>query len=234
MYRRLLWGAALLLLISLIACLPRLLFVPWISQELEEFVASELRAESIAVDLPGSGWALLLGYIPKVEVQIGQGDVSGFPVTEAHLSAEGLRFHPWALFREQEFYYGGAQFLQISARVTAESLSEYFREQVPEVGNLVAEAEGGQLRIGGTVEVLGVLWNIGLSGTIQVKDRSVLAFVPVALQLEQAFAPPALVELLQEYFRIEVDLDRFPFPIRIVRAEVEGGGITLVVEEVLE
>jgi hypothetical protein len=228
-------GAALLIVLVVSALLPRLVLVPRVSSELEQFIADEFHAQKVAVDLPGGGgWSLLVGLIPAISIELEDGTVNGFPVTEAVLFAEGVRFHPWTLFREREFSYGGSDLLRISARVSAESLSEYFRQHVPQIPDLVVEVDHSQLQFSGTIDLLGVPWHLALGVAVETADQTVLRFVPVALRLEQAAVPPALVDLLQEYFRLEVDLDQFPFPIRIAAAEVEAGGIALVVEEIVE
>lgn|GEM_PF-3506382 len=234
MYKRLLWLAALLVVMVMIAFAPRFLLVPWVAKGLEQLAVDEFQAQRAAVKLGGSGWPLLMGYIPELEIHMEQAEVSGFPVAEANLKAQGMRFHPWALFREQVFAYAGSQSLQLSARVSAAGLGEYFREHVPNARELQVEVREGQLVLKASVNVLGVPWQMALTGVIQVVEPTVLEFVPVGLQLEESAAPPVLVELLQEYFRFRVDLDAFLFPIRIVRAEVGDEGILLVVEEAVE
>lgn len=233
-YRRVVWGIGLLLITAIIAVLPRLVLAPWISGELKEFIAQEFHAEQVQVELSGTGWALVLGYIPAATIELENGAVNGFPVTYARLFGEGVRFQPWTLFKEREFFYAGSQFLRLSARVSAESLSEYFKEHVPNVQDLKVEAEAGQLVLSGAIDLLGVSWHMALSGTLKPAGPTGLQFVPVGLKLEQAYAPPALVDILQEYFTVIIDLDKFPFPVRISHVEAQGGGINLIIEEVAE
>ena len=48
-------GAALLIVLVVSALLPRLVLVPRVSSELEQFIADEFHAQKVAVDLPGGG-----------------------------------------------------------------------------------------------------------------------------------------------------------------------------------
>ena len=52
--------------------------------------------------------------------------------------------------------------------------------------------------------------------------------------VENAAAPPALVEMLYQFFNFTIDLDQFPFPMEITSIAVDDGGIELVIQEVRE
>lgn len=235
MRRRLSWIIAIVFFLLILIFLPSYLLIPRVTTELAEYIKEEFKAHKVEVVIPqGQSWGLVLGYMPKVELVIENGLVSGLPISEARLEAHALRFQPWALYREKYFSYAGSDFLQISARVTESGLNEYFKQHAANVSNLKVRADDQILEVRGTVNLLGVPWNIAVEGAVEIVDQTVLEFVPTGLTVEKTAAPPILLDLMHQYFSIAVDLDKFPFPIQITDFVVQDGGIDLVLEEVGE
>jgi hypothetical protein len=232
--RRFLLAAVILVLMAAVLS-PRAILLPTVEQELQKYVQKEFNAEDVQIALERRGsWSLVLGRVPAVAITIENASVSGLPIDRARLEAVDLRFHPWALFREKEFWYAGSEFLQVSARVTEQGLNEYFKKHVSQVQDLQVDAQGGKLQVRGTLSFLGVPWELGLEGRLEVAGPTTVRVVPTGLMVENAAAPPALVEMLYQFFNFTIDLDQFPFPMEITSIAVDDGGIELVIQEVRE
>lgn len=235
MKQRYFWVAAVLILFTAAVFLPRHVLLPRFTAELQDYIKEQFHAEEVEIDLAWHGsWSLLLGRVPEVEIVIADGSTAGLPIQSARLKAVDLRFHPWALFKEREFWYAGSEFLQISARVTEQGLNEYFREHVSQIQDLQVQAREGKLQVRGILYFLNVPWELALEGRLEIAGPTMVRVVPTGLMVEDAAAPPALVEMLYQFFSFNIDLDQFPFPIEITSILVDDGGIELAIEEVRE
>lgn len=80
--------------------------------------------------------------------------------------------------------------------------------------------EPGSVRASTPVEVFGTEVDIMVRGRLSIGDERYLVFAPTGVILEGMELPGSWIENILENVRVEINLDRFPFPFRVQEVNV--------------
>ena len=207
---------AIIAILLVVFALPRVFFVPYVTNQLEQEIARSLQAREVKVQLETTwGWDLLFGRLPKLQFIASGAVIDGLQIARVELEGREIRFDPRLLLQEQELVYTAPFPVQGEIVVTENSLNELLWESVDPDRLLRFSVVPEGLDLGGTIQFWNLQWTVTLRGDLEVQHGTALRYVFRDLALSDTKLPPILLDVLSENYELVLDFGAFPYPVEL-------------------
>lgn len=222
------------LLVLGLLIIPRLVIVPQVTQIIQNELKQELDAEQLQVKIKAFwGWELLMGRIPELEIQVENARVDGLNVTKAVVYGKNLLFDVSSSRQKGEYVHKSADFLNAELIIKEDDLNEFFWHEVDPDGFLTIAINPDRLSLSGKIPIFGNMRvEVSLHGHLEIIHDSYLRFVPEHLEVHDTKVPPVLLDILNESYEFALDLEIFPYPLKISRIDLLEQEIKIKMEVV--
>ena len=166
------------------------------------------------------GWELVLGRFPEIEIAGANWNLDGLPIKNFFLRGRNVQFELLSLVRNRKFVYLSAADLQVELTITEQGLNQYFWARIDPEQKFRIELVKDRALLIGALELWQTSWNVSLAAEFSIRKPAAIIMTPVEFMIFDTRVPNVLLELINEKYLFQFNLDRLPIPIILERIEL--------------
>ena len=221
----------LLLLAAVAAGLIAALGLPWLDRVLAAEVRDEfaLPAGSRVVIQRGSLSQTLRGFVPRFAVDSATASLDGLEVEDLHFEAEDIKFDLSQLASTQQAELEDAQRGEISFKVSARALLEFWRPEIEAAGlskpSIEIDAQG--VKVSAVADLLFTEVRLAAKGEFEVDGSRRIRFRAREFEVGDAILKLGKFKTAFSKLTPIVELDRFKLEIRVDELSTSNGYLSV-------
>lgn len=214
-----------LMTITLISCVVLLVIPHYLLPRTAAWIiGGALRSElggTVDVQIGANfGWELVFGRFPVIEIAGSDWNLDGLPIDSFHLQGRNVRVELVSLVKHRQFVYLSAADLQVRLAITEQGLNQYFWGRSDPEQRFRIDLAKDQAVLHGAFELWQTKWDVSLASQFSIRRPAAIVITPVELMVFDTRVPDILLELINQQYQFQFNLDRLPIPINLERLEL--------------
>ncbi len=202
-------------LLLVFAFLPQIILPSLVSSALEARLKEKLGGDFCVEVASQSTWDLIKGKLNNIIITGHNLVFNNLPITQLEARCVNLKTDLKQLIKGKGLSYESYDSLGFLLTLDEADLNAYYWHQVDPNKNFNIELAQDGAALNGEINFWGVNWKLKFIGQIDVIDQTKIVFSPSELLVLDTRIPQVLLELINKHYRLSIDLDKMPVPVKI-------------------